>query len=169
MAGPLVVGTVVGALTVTLLPGKVLLGVVGLAVLGLAVQLLRTGQPTLTRTGRSIPLTVSCLLAGLSGGLVGMSGPFIVAGTARFDKGEMRRLLVAVFLIEGVVKVVLYTVTGTITVQSLQLTAVGGPAILAGLTVGIWLHRRVSQALFIKVIGWLLVIIAIQPIASALT
>lgn len=168
MTGPLVVGTIVGSFAVTLVPRKALLALVGLSVLGLAFGMLRTGRPSVTGPGKSMPLQLSCLLAGLSGGLVGVSGPFIVAGTARFDKSEMRRLLVAVFLVEGIVKIAVYGFTGTINAQSLGLASAAGPAIVCGMVAGVWLHKRVSQEQFIKIIGWLLVIIALQPIAMSL-
>jgi uncharacterized membrane protein YfcA len=169
MLGSLVVGTVIGSASVAFVPRQALLALVGVSVLGLAIQLLRTGKPGLAAPGRQMPLQLSCFLAGLSGGLVGVSGPFMVAGTARFDKAEMRRLLVAVFLVEGIVRIATYAFMGTIEMQSLQLGAIAVPVIVFGMILGIWLHSRVSEKRFITIIAWFLVAVAIQPLASAVT
>ncbi|WP_104082762.1 sulfite exporter TauE/SafE family protein [Cryobacterium sp. Y11] len=169
MLASLVIGTVIGSMLVAYIPRQILLILVGLSVLGLAIQLLRTGKPGFTVSGRQMPLQLSCFLAGLSGGLVGVSGPFMVAGTARFEKAEMRRLLVAVFLVEGIVRIATYAFMGTIEMQSLELGAIALPAIVLGMVLGIWLHTRVSEKRFITVIAWFLMAVAIQPLASALS
>jgi uncharacterized membrane protein YfcA len=167
MSGSLVAGTIVGSLSVNYVPHDALLVLVCVPVIGLAVQLLRTGKPGIARPGTQLPLQLSCFLAGLSGGLVGVSGPFIVAGTARFDKSEMRRLLVAVFLVEGIVRIVTYAATGVITAQSVQLGGIAVPTVAAGLIIGNWLHARVSQRRFTVVVAWFLIAVAIQPLVSA--
>jgi uncharacterized membrane protein YfcA len=169
MSGSLIVGTLIGCLSVSFVPRQALLGLVGVAVLGLAIQLLRTGKPEINVGRRQMPLQLSCFLAGLSGGLVGVSGPFMVAGTARYDKAEMRRLLVAVFLVEGVVKVITYSFTGVLSTQTAQLSGLAVPGIALGMILGIWLHTRVSEKRFITVIGLVLLAVAIQPLTAALS
>lgn len=162
----LVTGTVLGAAAVSWVPRPLLLGLVGVTVLILAVQLLRTGRPGFVPR-RPLPLQVSAFAAGLSGGLIGVSGPFMVAGTAHLDKGSIRRLLVAVFLIEGVVRVVTYMVTGAFTSEVFGLALVAAPAVALGMLAGIWLHTRVSEARFTVVIGAILMVVGVQTLVAA--
>jgi len=161
-------GTAAGALLAGVLAREVLLLLIGVTVVLLAVQLAFSGT-TAVPTGRwQLPSWLGGVLAGISGGLVGISGPFMVAGTRNYEKSSMRRLLVAVFLLEGLVKLVVYGVNGILTRQSLELGAVAFPAIVVGLVVGAWLHNRVSQDLFLRILAGILLIAGLEPIITAL-
>ena len=166
MAGALVVGTVVGSLGAALVPRRVLLFLVAAAVVVLAVRLLRA--PAAAKTPSRVGLQVSALLAGLSGGLVGVSGPLLVAGVARLGKAQMRQLLVAVFLVEAVVKTVLYAATATIDARCVHLALLAAPAVVVGLAVGAWLHTRAAQERFTRVLAFLLLALAAAPLVAAL-
>jgi uncharacterized protein len=163
----LIAGTVLGAASVAVLPSKVILVLVGLSILGLAFQLLRRPHPETSRPRRQIPLQLSCFLGGISGGLVGISGPFLVAGTARFEKNDQRRLLVAIFFIESLVRVAIYTLTGTLSGEAIHLGLIALPAAAVALLLGVRLHSRVSQPVFTKVVGWILMAVAIPPLITA--
>jgi len=167
MAGYMVVGTVVGSLGAALVPRRVLLFLVALVVVVLAVRLLRP-SPASSGLPSRVALQVSALLAGVSGGLVGVSGPFLVAGVARLGKAEMRQLLVAIFLVEALVKTVVYAATATIDGQALRLATLAAPAVVVGLVVGAWLHAHASQAQFTRALGFLLLALAAAPLAAAL-
>jgi uncharacterized protein len=162
------VGTVVGALLAGVLPQEALLLLIGISVLLLAVKLAFSGTTTVP-TGRwGIPPWLGGILAGVSGGLVGISGPFMVAGTSRYEKSSMRRLLVVVFLVEGLVKLVVYSLNGILTRQCFDLGFKALPAIIVGLVIGAWLHNRVSQQLFLRVLAGILFIAGLEPIVTAI-
>jgi len=162
------VGTVMGALLAGVLPREALLLLIGISVLLLAVKLALSGT-TAVPTGRwEIPPWLGGILAGISGGLVGISGPFMVSGTARYEKSSMRRLLVVVFLLEGLVKLIVYSANGILTRQSFDLSFRALPAIVAGLVVGAWLHNRVSQQLFLRILAGILFVAGLEPIVTAI-
>jgi hypothetical protein len=145
----------------------VLLLLIGISVLLLAVKLALSGS-TAVPTGRwELPPWLGGILAGVSGGLVGISGPFMVAGTSRYEKSSMRRLLVVVFLIEGLVKLVVYSTNGILTSRCFNLSLKAVPAIIAGLVIGAWLHNRVSQQLFLRILAGILFIAGLEPIVTA--
>ena len=162
------VGTVMGALLAGVLPREALLLLIGISVLLLAVKLAFSGTTTVP-TGRwDLPPWLGGILAGVSGGLVGISGPFMVAGTSRFEKSSMRRLLVVVFLLEGLVKLVVYSLNGILAPQSFELSIKALPAIIVGLVIGAWLHNRVSQQLFLRILAGILFAAGLEPIVAAL-
>jgi uncharacterized protein len=100
-------------------------------------------------------------------GLVGISGPFMVAGSARYNKDSMRRLLVVIFFLEGMVKLVVYSINGILVRQSVELSVIAAPGIIAGVLIGAWLHNRVSQPLFLPILVGVLFVSGLEPIITA--
>ena len=114
-------------------------------------------------------LFIGCILGGFTGGLVGISGPFIVvACRPLMDKSEFRRILVAVFWIEGILKIIAYSTVGVWDADVYKLAAIATPAILAGLFIGFKSHFRVNEKSFSLIVGIILLIIAINTIISTL-
>lgn len=161
-------GTAIGAVLAGELPTRLLLVIIGVSVVALAIRLARTGATALPSTRATRSLWLAGFLAGVSGGLIGISGPFVVASTAGRDKSAMRRMLVAVFLIEGIVKVVVYSMNGIIDGDTVRLSLYATPAIIAGLATGAALHNRVDQRTFLRVLAAVLVVAGIQPLLRAL-
>jgi uncharacterized protein len=161
------IGTAIGAISVRFVPLSFILLLVATSVFVLSLRLLFTGGTSLAgRWWRPQP-RLSFFVAGLSGGLVGVSGPYVVAGSvATHDKSALRRMLVAVFLLEGLVKVVIYAASDVLTAQSLRLSLVAVPAIAIGLYLGNMLHNRVSQTTFVRAVGLILLGLALQAFLS---
>ncbi len=78
------------------------------------------------------------------------------------DKSAIRRMLVAIFLIEGVIKAIIYAGSSVMTEESLKLSAIAVPAIALGLFCGNALHHRVSQKTFVRAVSALLLGLAAQ-------
>lgn len=164
ICGYVAVGTLAGSLLAGVVPEDALLLLIGVFVVVLAVRLGLRGTTALpTGTVRN-SLPVAGVLAGLSGGLVGISGPFLVAGTAHFDKTSMRRVLVGVFLVEGLVKTVVYSLNDVLTPRAFAVSAIAAPTVVAGLILGSWLHHKVSQAAFLRLLALILLVAGLQPL-----
>jgi uncharacterized protein len=162
-------GTVVGAVLAGLVETTALLTLIGVTVLCLGVQLLR--KPT-EQLAAPVPgfvsrrLYAACLAGGLTGGLVGISGPFIVAGAAFLEKSAFRRVLVMLFLVESVLKVLVYALVGVWSHDVLSLALLASPAILFGLVLGYRAHVHVDQRRFRLTVGVLLALIGSEVILS---
>lgn len=97
---------------------------------------------------------------GVMQGLYASGGPFVVYYSVREmpNKGEMRSTLAALWLIlNGMLVVALFN-SGKFTVESLKITGLFVPAVLAGFFVGEKLHHRVSEKTFRGCIYALLVL-----------
>ncbi len=162
-------GTVVGAVLAGLVNTTVLLTLIGATVLLLGLQLI--AKPA-ERLAAPVPgfmthrVYAACLAGGVTGGLVGISGPFIVAAAASLEKSVFRRVLVFLFLVESVLKVIVYALVGIWSEQVLNLTLLAGPAILLGLVVGYRAHLHVDQRRFTLAVGALLTLIGAEVLLS---
>jgi uncharacterized protein len=160
-------GAVVGASLAGVLPTDVLLALIALVVFVLGVRLwLATGRQVAAGLVARRSTAIACIAGGMSGGLTGISGPFVVAGAAQLDKGAFRRILVAVFLVESIVKTVVYGVTGIPLGEVLTLSLAIAPFILVGLALGATAHFRVSQRRFFQVTGAVLIALALETAVS---
>lgn len=169
MAAAMGVGTVGGAVLAGLVDTTVLLFLIGATVLFLGVQLLRKpAEPMATPAPGFVTnrLYGACLAGGVTGGLVGISGPFIVAGAASLEKSVFRRVMVVLFLVESALKVPIYALVGIWSEQTLSLALLAGPAVLLGLVLGYRAHLHVDQRRFTLAIGALLVLLGAQVLLS---
>lgn len=173
LAGRLVLGmaagTVLGAVSVGLLPTHLLLVLVAVTVLACGLQLALRADTTAAAAapGGGVRLYAGCLAGGASGGLVGISGPFVVAGAADLEKGAFRRVLVIVFLAEGLLKLAVYWVAGVWTAGAVPLALLISPAVLLGLVVGSRSHAHVPEGRFKQLVGVLLVGMGVVALATA--
>lgn len=162
-------GTVAGAVLAGLVDTTVLLTLIGATVLLLGLQLV--ARPA-ERLAAPVPafmthrVYAACLAGGLTGGLVGISGPFIVAAAASLEKSVFRRVLVLLFLVESALKVIVYALVGIWSEQVLSLTLLVAPAILLGLVLGYRAHLHVDQRRFTFAVGALLTLIGAQALLS---
>ncbi|MEX2374700.1 MAG: sulfite exporter TauE/SafE family protein, partial [Dehalococcoidia bacterium] len=153
MASSMLIGTVVGASLAGVVSEQITLFLIGLAVVGLGIRLLMTLHVP-SSPGQVPPrlFWLGCTAGGFTGGLVGISGPFIVAASRSImDKSRFRRVLVAVFLIEGAAKLAIYGIVGVFSQQAFIVAAVAAPGVLVGLLVGYRMHRDVSEIVFSSV------------------
>lgn len=162
-------GAVVGASLAGVLPADALLALIALIVFVLGVRLwLAAGRQISAGLVARRSTAVACVAGGVSGGLTGISGPFVVAGAARLDKSSFRRVLVAVFLVESIVKTIVYGLTGIPFGQVLALSLAIAPFIATGLGLGAAAHFRVSQRRFFQATGAVLVALALETVVALL-
>lgn len=156
-------GVIAGSLALRSIPVDAISKVLGFLTLLAALWFL-AGRPG-TRleesgSGASRRLWLSlgvCLVAGLLGGISGMSGPplAIYFGT-RMEKGTFRSVVTRLFTVEAILRVVLYLATGLVTRAILPLLAVSVPAILLGTFLGHRVFLRLKEKWFGALIGLIL-------------
>ncbi len=163
MAIALVLGTVVGAVLAGYVPQRIVLILMACVVAIFGVVMIFFHEPAPTDiVARGSKLVVGgCLLGGLSSGLVGISGPFIVmALRPKAGKGDFRRLLVALFLIGGVFRLVTYGTVGVWTNQVLVISLWASPAVVIGLFIGYRQHDRISERSFSIIVGIIMLVLS---------
>lgn len=100
--------------------------------------------------------------AGLTGGTVGAlfgtgGPPYVIYLTHRlFDKGQLRATFSGLFILDGLSRIVSFTLSGLLDMK-LVLAYLGAlPVALAGLWLGSHVHTRLTQAQMMKVIALIL-------------
>lgn len=165
MAGFVALGALIGSSLAGYVPARVVLGLIGLFVLLFGASFIRYDLPLppgLLRVRFFRPWT-GCAVGGLSGGLVGISGPFILAVTRPLmDKSRFRRVMVAFFLFEGVVRLSVYGAVGMWNPEVVRLAVVACPAVIIGLIIGFCTHVTVTERRFNLMVGIVLVLIALR-------
>jgi len=153
------VGSVVGASLAGVVPGALLLRIIGVVILlfGSSLILFRRPIPVRPAVASSRALDLGCVLGGFTGGLVGISGPFVVLfARPLMEKGRFRRVLVALFLLEGIVKLLTYSLARVWTGSALHVSAFALPGVVAGLVLGFRSHGKVGERLFSVIVGIIL-------------
>jgi len=98
------------------------------------------------------------LAGGITGGLIGMSGPILVIYLKYFySKDFFRSQLIAVFLVENIVRIFIYAKGGLFVQGQGMLLAYLLPALLIGLWIGNTLHIHINNKIFNKVVGAVLI------------
>ncbi len=107
-------------------------------------------------------LTVSAF-AGICGGLFAVSGPPIVYWLGRkYAKHAFRRTLIVVFFFATIARLLTYGATGMLTGRMLILSLAAVPGVLLGILLGNRLFIALSERWFGRVIGAVLVLVALR-------
>jgi len=111
-----------------------------------------------------VTLLVS-LVSGISGGLVGMSGPPLAAYLKfRFPKDYFRAQLIVVFFFEKLIRLFVYHTYQLIPTQQWTKLIWFLPVLLLGLWVGTHYHARIGEKKFTRIVAFILLIPAIKLI-----
>lgn len=174
LLGWLVPGMVVGLWLGTRILATTDVGILkrflGLVVIGAGLYFvieLRAGQSSASkarsetessRKASWISLPVG-LLAGLLGALFGTGGPpaIIFLRAYRLDKAAFRSTIMVFFLLMSLVRAGTYTQAGLITVDRVVAAALLLPGSVAGIVIGMVIHKRVSERQFSQAVSLLLV------------
>ncbi len=161
------VGSFLGARLIFALPLPLLKRLIGLF-LGIFILYLLWNPEKRHRVSENrlwpVTLLVS-LLSGMSGGLVGMSGPPLVAYLKfRFPKDYFRTQLIVVFFFEKLIRLFVYHTYRLIPAQEWSELIRFVPVLLAGLWVGSRYHTRIGEEKFTRIVALLLFIPAIKLI-----
>ena len=153
-------GAGLGAYVAGFVPATVVAVTIGVLVIAIGLDILlrhRTEVAPVALIG-SRNVLGACFAGGISGGLTGMSGPFVVSGASSLEKTVLRRILLLVFAAEQPVKLAVYVLVGVWTSQALSVSLVCAPAVLVGILVGTHIHRSVDANSFRLTVSSVLIV-----------
>ncbi|OQY27911.1 MAG: hypothetical protein B6244_09175 [Candidatus Cloacimonetes bacterium 4572_55] len=171
IAAPMVLGALIGSAFLEKLPDQIFTPLLGVIIFCIGIWLIffRHRKATLLQTrlpsrGSALDCGVG-LLAGISDGLFGISGPIIVFYLGhRFVKRLFRQMMIAIFLMTAAARTTAYTLTGIIDLRLLTICLISIPALFLGIYLGNRLFFKLSEIWFSRVAGALLMAIAIRLI-----
>jgi uncharacterized membrane protein YfcA len=165
IAGFMVLGTLVGSSLAGYAPAQLVLGLIGLFVLLFGVNFILYDLPLPPRffKSRFFKPWVGGVIGGFTGGLVGISGPFVVAVTRPLmDKTRFRQVMVAILFIGGAMRLFVYGAVGMWNVEVVKLIVLASPGVIIGLLIGFRTHVSIGERKFNLVVGILLIFIALR-------
>jgi uncharacterized protein len=163
------VGIATGSNLLSYVSDGVLRNVLGVVLVFFSIFQLMGGRQVLKSPqitpGEVIRLSSLCIISGVVAGLVGIGGiPLVIYLSFRYPKDEFRHLANYTFLLGAFVQVLVFTVRGFYTPDTLQLSL----WLILPTFIGFWLGAqfagRVSQRTFNRVMGALLLIPALNLI-----
>ncbi|MDD3172395.1 MAG: sulfite exporter TauE/SafE family protein [Herbinix sp.] len=168
---PLAVMVVIGSIPGILFLSKgnvtLIKTIFGFAVVLIGIEmLLREMQKEKKKTSKFL-LVIIGIITGLLCGLFGI-GAFLVAYTSRTtdNKAQFRGNTCIVFLIEGTVRIVLYSLTGIINIIVLKRAVMLLPFMVIGLAIGTFLSNKSSEKIVKKAIIIVLILSGISIILN---
>ena len=166
----MVIGSVVGAIILTMVPVlyfDILFGLL-LLPLGLWIILIRQDDHapdrkiTLPTKPNKADIWISTL-SGCMGGLSGITGPVLAWHLAKsYNKVSFRDIMIPLLLASALTRVIVYSVTGSVSLEVLFLVVLAIPGLFLGLWVGNKIFQRVSQSWFGRIVGGLVVISGVK-------
>jgi hypothetical protein len=168
MALPLVAGTLLGAYLLSRVPVPSFNRLLGSLLAVLAVWLL-AGRPGIPSRWQSHRLgahpgreAVVCAVAGLLGGATGINGPPLIAYFgATLEKAPFRRAVTLLFLVDSLVRMASYALTGLLRVSLLPWLVLTLPAMALGILVGNRLFVHIPARRFPQLLGLVVLAIAL--------
>lgn len=164
LALALIVGAVAGALLLRLISLENFKPVLGVTLIlaGLWMIFLR-GRGAYT--GRELPETYRardlavCLVAGVAGGLTGLSGPPLIFSFGGWlSKEAFRRILTRIFWAEALAKAATYTAVGILKWEVVIAAVLAVPVLYLGLYAGNHVFFKISETWFGRVVGAAIVV-----------
>lgn len=169
---PLLLGAIIGIpIGVTLLKQVnevYVLAILGTVIAGYAIYaLLNVKLPALSN---ALWAYLTGFISGVLGGAYNTSGPpvIIYGDCRRWSPGEFKGNLQGFFLVSTFIVVITHWLSGNFTSEVLHLYLLTLPAIVIGLIAGFLVSRYMPAATFRKVILWLLVLMGVRMIITAL-
>ncbi|MEZ5358139.1 MAG: sulfite exporter TauE/SafE family protein [Candidatus Zixiibacteriota bacterium] len=165
----MVVGIVLGGLIVSMMPVNTILLVIAILVLlvGLNMLIFSRTAPTGVKIKHPVLLYFMSFLSGLAGGIAGIAGPFIIMVLKpNMDKSSFRRILTAVFVVGGFVRLIVYSSVEIFSKAVFTFSLLTAPAIIIGLLIGYYYHRTVNETWFSRIVGFILIAISARILWS---
>jgi uncharacterized membrane protein YfcA len=104
-------------------------------------------------------------VGGITGGLIGMSGPILIIYLKYFySKDFFRSQLIVVFLIENIVRIMVYSKGGLFITEQWMMLIYFLPALSIGLWIGNAFHIRINDKVFDRVVGMVLMLVSTKII-----
>ena len=121
-------------------------------------MLSRTQNPKILVGG-----SIAGFLGGISGGMIGMSGPILVIYLKYFFQKDFFRIqLIVIFLVENLVRTFIYYSGGLLGFQETKFLITCLPALGIGLWIGYILHVHISEKYFNRVVSLILIFVSIK-------
>ncbi len=174
MVCAMVIGSVVGAIILTLVPAIYFDLLFGLVLLPLGLWMMLARRQDRNRDqDNSMPAKPTkntiwlSTLSGIMGGLSGITGPVLAWHLARtYNKVKFRSIMVPLLLASAFTRVFIYSATGSVSLDVLILVLLAIPGLFLGLRAGNKIFERVSQAWFARIIGGLVVVSGVKLLAK---
>ncbi len=163
------VGIVIGGYLVSLMSVQLILIVIAVLVffVGLSLILFKQSIPSGINIKHPKLLWLGSFVGGIGGGIAGIAGPFIIMMIRpHMDKSSFRRILTAVFVAGGLVRLVVYSSVNMWSQDVLTISLLTAPAIVAGLAIGYFSHFTVNETWFSRIIGVMLLVISIRILVN---
>lgn len=141
----------------------------GFAVILIGIEtLLRERQKKKLKQSKLV-LAIIGIISGVLCGLFGV-GAFLVAyiGRTTENQAQFKGNICAVFLVENIFRIVLYSISGIITKSVLLMSIKLSPFMLVGLFIGIVLSKVIKEAVVKKVVIAMLMLTGVSLIISNL-
>jgi len=158
-------GSFMGAQLVFMVPLVLLRRGIGIILALFIIYLLISPEPQQAeeRHPPQFHLWIVGLVSGLCGGLVGMSGPPLVAYMKyNFRKDFFRAQLIVIYLVENFVRLLVYGNRQLLPSAEWTRLSLLIPFMLAGLWLGTRFHSRISEKQFARAVAFILIIPAVK-------
>lgn len=170
LAAAIVIGSVVGAISLKAIPADHFRRMLGIALFVLGVWFIagRTGRDgseldDALPEGSNFADRLATFVGGVLGGLIGISGPPIIWHFGRrFAKRVFRQILVPVFLIAAVARSATYASIGLMDAQVFRCVGLALPGLVIGILLGNRIFLRLSEVVFSRIVGSVLVAAALR-------
>lgn len=165
----MVMGTVVGVYLLSSFPTETLRNLLGIVVfiLGLWFAVFRS-KTSFDQLQEHLPGKCNrkdigySALAGISGGLFGISGPPIIWHLGKqYQMNAFRDLLIVFFVFAAISRIVSFSVAGMVTHEAVMYVIAGVPGLFIGLYFGTKVFLKIDEATFSKSVGAALIAFAI--------
>ena len=152
----MLIGILGGLYLLTVMPTWILAKTLGVFVIAFGIYQLLPLRPA---RGSRIAAMYCGILGGLLGTLFGTGGPFyaIYLNLRSLDRIAFRATFALNFLIDGGVRLLAYAFLGLLHSETLLLIAAAAPISAAGLFAGGRIQTGLSQRMFVRIIGIVLV------------
>lgn len=169
MAIAIVLGAVTGGIILSIIPEQNFDRIIGIFIFAIGLWFVLGRDKSGSNLMEKPPDTWSFLdvsityVAGIGGGLFGISGPLLIFYLGRkFAKHIFRRTLVLIFLASALAKNVTYASTGLLTMEIGWLGLLTIPFVFIGIYLGNHAFFRMSEQIFGRVVGVLLIVISVR-------
>lgn len=163
----LLVGTAIGTWVLLSFSHEVLKRVLGVLVVAWALTMLirrqRPAAPAIHARRMPYLAPFSGFLGGALGAMFSVNGPPIIIYLAHVleDKQAFRATLYGIFFADACYKLVLFTVNRLVTGEVLRFALLMAPFLVVGTLTGSWLQKYIDQALFTKIVAFILLVTGI--------
>ncbi len=166
----MIVGSAIGAVMLTLVPGEYFDLIFGLILvpLGLWIIFTRGDNPDASINHR-LPAKPNkkdlgfSFTSGCMGGLSGITGPVLAWHLGRrYSRHNFRDIMIPVLTASALIRVSVFAISGSVSIEIMTLVFLAIPGLCLGLWIGNKLFLKVSQKWFSRIVGSLISVSGIK-------